>query len=508
MPHPERKTKVWASLRRTARNKGKCPAVWGEGTKQSWEAGNSLSHKDNYYEKGCEEAFTGETASCRIVPFLMSQRVWKKTQTFNGRKAGGKECNWSYSSHFYAQVMRFLHHTTLLTVLKWVTASLHPRARKGTRATLLSWTTPFEWVFLIAETLSSRIVTVQLHNTAKGILRSCPGHPQVAASHTDLLCDVQLRTVSIPQGVVFRVWQWPPGRGRRRIRKVLPPLSSGSQLGAGAWSQQGGKELFQAKLWHVKSGLPKKEENTFLLRSGTGLHPTLSQILWNVCTSRTARQGNSQKHWPQGHIYDSLRTGIKMQSLCVPGDPFLPNLNPGPSHGQNWQQAAWMVLAAHWQAAETAAWGSAEHQDLSGGRTFSTRVPGELLTHHRPPWWWMQEAFSRTERESSVATFLSTRKDYYPFLCLTRSVSRLRCISSPIWLPVSPDLFPAAGHWHLATQQLLSRCPKVVALLQTPPDAFTTAYSPTPVKRKDSQQLSENFFSCYIASNTKFQNAS
>lgn len=71
---------------------------------------------------------------------------------------------------------------------------------------------------------------------------------------------------------------------------------------------------------------------------------------------------------------------------------------------------------------------------------------------------------------------------------------------------VSPDLFPAAGHWHLATQQLPSQCPKVVALLQTPPDAFKTAYTPTPVKRKDSEQLSENYFNCYTASNTKLQN--
>lgn len=52
---------------------------------------------------------------------------------------------------------------------------------------------------------------------------------------------------------------------------------------------------------------------------------------------------------------------------------------------------------------------------------------------------------------------------------------------------VSPDLFPAAEHWHQATQQLLSQCLKVVALLQTPADAFTTAYNSTPVKRKDSE---------------------
>lgn len=102
--------------------------------------------------------------------------------------------------------------------------------------------------------------------------------------------------------------------------------------------------------------------------------------------------------------------------------------------------------------------------------------------------------------------FHSTRKEYCPFSCFPHSSIKVVCISFPSGYQVSPDLFPAAGHWHPATQQLLSQCPKAVALLQTPPGAFTTAYTPTPVKRKDSEQLSKNYFNCYIASNAKLQN--
>lgn len=134
----------------------------------------------------------------------------------------------------------------------------------------------------------------------QGILHPFSGHQQIATSHTDLLCDVQLRTISIPQGVVFRVWQRPPGRGRRRIHKLLPPLSSGSQLGTAAWSQEGGKELSSKPLaWEIRS--PKEERKHLPLDGGTGLQPTLSQALWNVWSSlhfRNSKIGQSSETLP------------------------------------------------------------------------------------------------------------------------------------------------------------------------------------------------------------------
>lgn len=70
-----------ASLRGMAHNKGNPPAIWGEGERKA-KRQETACHPWRVTEKERgEEAFTGETASCRIVPFLMSQRVWKKTQT-------------------------------------------------------------------------------------------------------------------------------------------------------------------------------------------------------------------------------------------------------------------------------------------------------------------------------------------------------------------------------------------------------------------------------------------
>lgn len=155
----------------------------------------------------------------------MSQRVWKKTSTLNCRKVGERmqlylQCTFVCTS----KGVPIPHNPTEgIELSHWVLAPISMQ-REKCKAPQLNDTIQV-WVFLIAEMRPPKDYRLYCSMTlVRGILHSCTGHQQTATSHTDLLCDVQLRTISIPQGVVFRVWQRPPGRGRRRIHKLLPPF--------------------------------------------------------------------------------------------------------------------------------------------------------------------------------------------------------------------------------------------------------------------------------------------
>lgn len=116
----------------------------------------------------------------------------------------------------------------------------------------------------------------------------------------------------------------------------------------------------------------------------------------------------------------------------------------------------------------------------------------------------MQEAFSRTERESSVAVFLSTRKEYCPFLCFPHS-------SINAGVPFLPHLvtrshliyfqqlgigtWPLNSHFHNVWRWW--HCSR---LLQLPLQQHTP---PHLLRERIVSIFSENYFTCYTGSNIK-----
>lgn len=118
----------------------------------------------------------------------------------------------------------------------------------------------------------------------------------------------------------------------------------------------------------------------------------------------------------------------------------------------------------------------------------------------------MQEAFSRTERESSVAVFLSTRKEYCPFLCFPHS-------SINAGVPFLPHLvtrshliyfqqlgigtWPLNSHFHNVWRWW--HCSR---LLQVPLQQHTP---PHLVRERIVSIFSENYLTYYTGSNTRFQ---
>lgn len=119
----------------------------------------------------------------------------------------------------------------------------------------------------------------------------------------------------------------------------------------------------------------------------------------------------------------------------------------------------------------------------------------------------MQEAFSRTERESSVAVFLSTRKEYCPFLCFPHSsinsgvsfLPHLVTRSHLIYFQqLGIGLWPLNSHFHNVWRWW--HCSR---LLQVPLQQHTPSHL---LRERIVSIFSENYFICYTGSNTKLWN--
>lgn len=186
-------------------------------------------------EKRMQGVLTGETASCRIVPFLMSQRVWKTKET-NYREVSEKGCNWIYSVHMHAKIRGFLYHITLLRFLKLSHWVLAPTGMQMEKCKVLHWNDTFSMSNFHSQDTDSRgLVTVLLHDASSGHPPLLPGTSTCSclSDWPALWCTVEDHRHTVMcsiQGLAVTTWK----------RKNMSPSSS--HLGTAAWSQVGGKE--------------------------------------------------------------------------------------------------------------------------------------------------------------------------------------------------------------------------------------------------------------------------